>query len=177
MEENILQQFAKINTLFFDVDGVLSDGTVLVPETGEQIRTFNIKDGYALNRAVKQGLNIIIISAGNNEGVRKRLEYLGITEINLGVPNKKACMQGYLDRLGLDWKDVLYMGDDMPDFEVMLKVGLPVCPKDAAMDILALSKYVSPYNGGQGAVRDVLEKILKIQHKWPTSGTIEGINN
>ncbi len=174
--DSILQAFAKVTTLFFDVDGVLSDGTVLVPETGEQIRRFNIKDGYAINRAVKEGLNIIIISAGQNEGVRKRLEYLGVKEINLAVPNKKVLMQTYLDKLNLSWEDVLYMGDDIPDYEVMSQVGIPVCPNDAAQDILAVSKYVSPFKGGQGAVRDVLEKVLKIQGKWPVKHT-SGVNN
>lgn len=174
--DSILQAFSKVTTLFFDVDGVLSDGTVLVPETGEQIRRFNIKDGYAINRAVKEGLNIIIISAGQNEGVRKRLEYLGVKEINLAVPNKKALMQSYLDKLNLSWEEVLYMGDDIPDYEVMSQVGIPVCPNDAAQDILALSKYVSPFKGGQGAVRDVLEKILKIQGKWPVKQA-SGVNN
>lgn len=174
--DSILQAFSKVTTLFFDVDGVLSDGTVLVPETGEQIRRFNIKDGYAINRAVKEGLNIIIISAGQNEGVRKRLEYLGVKEINLAVPNKKELMQSYLDKLNLSWEEVLYMGDDIPDYEVMSQVGIPVCPNDAAQDILALSKYVSPFNGGQGAVRDVLEKILKIQGKWPVKHA-SGVNN
>lgn len=174
--DSILQAFAKVTTLFFDIDGVLSDGTVLVPETGEQIRRFNIKDGYAINRAVKEGLNIIIISAGQNEGVRKRLEYLGVKEVNLAVPNKKELMQSYLDKLNLSWEEVLYMGDDIPDYEVMCQVGIPVCPNDAAQDILALSKYVSPFNGGQGAVRDVLEKILKIQGKWPVKHA-SGVHN
>lgn len=175
--ENILEAFGKITTLVFDVDGVLTDGTVQVTTEGEQIRTFNIKDGWAVNRAVKVGLNVIIISAGNNEGVRKRLEYLGVKEINLAVPNKIQLLADYREKLGLSQDEILYMGDDMPDFEVMHSVGLPVCPADAANDILNIAKYVSPKNGGQGAVRDVIEKILKIQDKWPKFENVSGVNN
>ena len=175
--ENVLAAFAKITTLVFDVDGVLTDGTVQVLDTGEQVRTFNIKDGWAINRAVKEGLNVIIISAGNNEGVRKRLEYLGVKEINLAVPNKLELLDQYKKDLSLSDEQILYMGDDMPDYQVMQRVGLPTCPRDAANDILNLAKYISPKDGGKGAVRDVIEKILKIQDKWPKYENIEGVNN
>ena len=175
--DNILEAFGKITTLIFDVDGVLTDGTVQVLETGEQFRTFNIKDGWAINRAVKVGLNVIIISAGNNEGVRKRLEYLGVKEINLAVPDKLALLAKYKSDLNLKEEEILYMGDDMPDFQVMHNVGFPVCPADAANDILNVAKYVTTKDGGKGAVREVVEKILKIQDKWPVYENVQGVNN
>jgi len=175
--ENILATFKKIKTVFLDVDGVITDGTVTVFENGEQVRVFSIKDGYAINRAVKEGINIIIISAGQHEGVRKRLEYLGVTEVNLGVANKVELFEKYLVELDETYESVLYMGDDMPDYGVMCKVGTPVCPSDACSDIKEISKYISPYGGGQGAVRDVLEKILKLQDKWPTSTGLSGTSN
>lgn len=166
--ENIYSQFEKITTIMLDVDGVLTDGSLIVMENGEQVRTFNIKDGWAINRAVKEGLRVIIISSGNGEGMRKRLEYLGISEINLGVKRKLDVFQKYVAEHNLEMDEILYMGDDMPDYEILSRVGLSVCPADACNDILSLCKYVSPKGGGKGAVREVLEKILKLQGKFPT---------
>ncbi len=163
---NVLSKFKPIKTIFFDVDGVLTDGSVLALASGEQARKFNIKDGWAINRAIKTGIQIIIISAGNEEGVRKRLEYLGIKEINLGVKDKIALMQEYISKGDLLKEEIMYMGDDMPDYEAIQLAGLKTCPADAAEDIIALCDYISPFNGGCGAARDVLEKILKLQNKW-----------
>ncbi len=151
-----------------DVDGVLTDGSLIVMENGEQIRTFNIKDGWAINRAVKEGLRVIIISSGNGEGMRKRLEYLGIPEINLGVKRKLDMFEYYVNKYNLQMDEILYMGDDMPDYEILQRVGLSACPVDACNDILSMCKYVSSKEGGKGAVREVLEKILKLQGKFPT---------
>ena len=158
-----------INTFVFDVDGVLTDGSVFVNTTGEMLRTMNIRDGYALKAAVDNGYNVCIISGGSNEGVRVRLRNLGITDIHLGTPDKVATFDEYTDVYSILPEQVLYMGDDIPDYHVMQLVGLPTCPQDACPEIKAISKYISHKNGGQGAVRDVIEQVMKVQGKWMES--------
>jgi 3-deoxy-D-manno-octulosonate 8-phosphate phosphatase (KDO 8-P phosphatase) len=153
----------------FDVDGVLTDGSVFVNTTGEMLRTMNIRDGYALKAAVDNGYNVCIISGGSNEGVRVRLRNLGITDIHLGTPDKVATFDEYTDVYSILPEQVLYMGDDIPDYHVMQLVGLPTCPQDACPEIKAISKYISHKNGGQGAVRDVIEQVMKVQGKWMES--------
>lgn len=160
-------EFSKVKAFFFDVDGVMTDGKVIVTTEGEQLRTFNIKDGWAINHAVKMGYDVVIISKGNNEGVRKRLEYLGVKEINLAVKDKIQVFESYIAKGKYSYDDILYMGDDMPDLELLKLVGYPTCPVDAVTDIKNVCKYVSPFGGGNGAVRDVLEKVMKAQKKWP----------
>ena len=155
-----------ITTFVFDVDGVLTDGSVFVNTTGEMLRTMNIRDGYALKAAVDNGYNVCIISGGSNEGVRVRLRNLGITDIHLGTPDKVATFDEYTDVYSILPEQVLYMGDDIPDYHVMQLVGLPTCPQDACPEIKAISKYISHKNGGQGAVRDVIEQVMKVQGKW-----------
>jgi 3-deoxy-D-manno-octulosonate 8-phosphate phosphatase (KDO 8-P phosphatase) len=158
-----------ITTFVFDVDGVLTDGSVFVNTTGEMLRTMNIRDGYALKAAVDNGYNVCIISGGSNEGVRVRLRNLGITDIHLGTPDKVATFDEYTDVYSILPEQVLYMGDDIPDYHVMQLVGLPTCPQDACPEIKAISKYISHKNGGQGAVRDVIEQVMKVQGKWMES--------
>ena len=158
-----------ITTFVFDVDGVLTDGSVFVNTTGEMLRTMNIRDGYALKAAVDNGYNVCIISGGSNEGVRVRLRNLGITDIHLGTPDKVATFYEYTDVYSILPEQVLYMGDDIPDYHVMQLVGLPTCPQDACPEIKAISKYISHKNGGQGAVRDVIEQVMKVQGKWMES--------
>ncbi len=161
----------RITTFIFDVDGVLTDGTVKVTTQGELFRTMNIKDGYALKTAVEQGFRICVISGGSNEGVRVRLQNLGIEDIFLGAQQKTKILEEYLDRHDLKAENVLYMGDDLPDYEIMQEVGLPTCPQDAVPEIKSISKYVSHKKGGKGCVRDVIEQVLKVQGKWMlTSG-------
>lgn len=160
-------EFAKVKAFFFDVDGVMTDGKVLVTTEGEQLRTFSIKDGWAINHAVKMGYDVVIISKGNNEGVRKRLEYLGVKEINLGVKDKVEIFESYIAKGSYGYEDILYMGDDMPDYDLLKLVGFPTCPSDAVTDIKTICKYISTHKGGDGAVRDVLEKVMKAQKKWP----------
>jgi len=155
-----------ITTFIFDVDGVLTDGTVTVTTSGEMLRSMNIKDGYAIKTAVDNGYNMCIISGGSNEGVRLRLQGLGVKDIYLGVHNKTKILNDYLSTHNIDSNNALYMGDDIPDFQVMQLVGLPCCPQDAAPEIKALSNYVSHKNGGKGAVRDVIEQVMKVQGKW-----------
>jgi 3-deoxy-D-manno-octulosonate 8-phosphate phosphatase (KDO 8-P phosphatase) len=155
-----------ITTFILDVDGVLTDSSVHVTSTGEMLRVMNIRDGYAMKAAVDSGYHVCVISGGSNEGVRIRLENLGITEIYLGAPDKVKLFNEYIKAYNINPEQVLYMGDDIPDYHVMQLVGLPTCPQDAAPEIKSLSKYVSHKNGGRGAVRDVIEQVMKVQHKW-----------
>ncbi|WP_115463105.1 KdsC family phosphatase [Winogradskyella aurantiaca] len=155
-----------ISTFIFDVDGVLTDGSVTITTSGELLRKMNIKDGYALKTAVDAGFNVCIISGGSNEGVRKRLQGLGITDIYLGAHDKIEQLNEYFDIYDIDSEQVMYMGDDLPDFYVMQQVGLPCCPQNAAPEIKSISKYISHKNGGEGCVRDIIEQTLKVQDKW-----------
>ncbi|NQX85599.1 MAG: HAD-IIIA family hydrolase [Flavobacteriaceae bacterium] len=155
-----------ITTFILDIDGVLTDGTVLVTTSGELLRNMNIKDGYALKTAIDKGYTICIISGGSNDGVRLRLEGLGIKEIHLGVKDKIQCLNTFLKQHSINPEHALYMGDDIPDYNVMQQVGLPACPQDAVPEIKAISKYISHKNGGNGAVRDVIEQTLKVQGNW-----------
>ena len=167
MEEKSYKEYLNdITTFVFDVDGVLTDGNVIVTTKGEMLRRMNIKDGYALKTAVDQGYNVCIISGGSNEGVRVRLRGLGVTDIHLGVSDKIEQLEEFLDVYNIDTRNVLYMGDDIPDLYVMQKVALPCCPQDAAPEIKSISKYVSHKNGGKGAVRDVIEQVMKVHGKW-----------
>lgn len=161
-----LEKLKTITTFIFDVDGVLTDGSVFVTETGEQCRTFNTRDGYALQLAVKCGYKVCAITGGRSEGIRHRLNSLGIEDVFLGVHVKMGVYNDYLAKNHIDPATVLYMGDDIPDIEVMKVVGLPACPADAAEEVKAVSLYVTPALGGRGCVRDVIEKVLKIQGKW-----------
>ena len=155
-----------ITTFIFDVDGVLTDGSVFVNNEGEMLRTMNIRDGYAMKAAVESGYNVCIISGGSNEGVRVRLRNLGIKNIHLGTPDKVETFDEYIDLHQIKQENILYMGDDIPDYQVMKLVGLPSCPQDACPEIKGISKYISHKNGGKGAVRDVIEQVMKVQGKW-----------
>jgi len=155
-----------ITTFIFDVDGVLTDGTVHVSPTGEMLREMHIRDGFAMKAAIESGYNVCIISGGSNEGVRIRLRNLGITDIHLGTLDKVATFKEYCDIYTINPENVLYMGDDIPDYHVMQLVGLPTCPQDASPEIKAISKYISHKNGGRGAVREVIEQVMKVQGKW-----------
>ena len=162
----MLDKLKDISTFIFDVDGVLTNGNVLVTETGEQLRQFNIKDGYALQLAVKKGYNIIVISGAKSTGVEKRLLGLGIQHIFLGISDKIAVYHQLIKEEKLKADDFLYVGDDIPDLPIMQIAPLAVCPADAVEEIKAIAHYISPKNGGSGVARDIIEKVLKIQHKW-----------
>ncbi len=155
-----------IKLFVFDVDGVLSDGSVICFNNDEQVRSFNIKDGYALQLAIKKGFRILIISGGNSEAVVKRLEKLGITDIFMGVEHKLPVLTQYLLENKILPQHTLYMGDDIPDYECLRHVAAPTCPADAANDIKPLCIYVSQIKGGQGCVRDIIEQVLKAQNFW-----------
>jgi 3-deoxy-D-manno-octulosonate 8-phosphate phosphatase (KDO 8-P phosphatase) len=156
----------EITTFIFDVDGVLTDSSVHITPTGEMLRVMNIRDGFAMKAALESGYNVCIISGGNNEGVRVRLRNLGITDIHLGTPDKVKTFKEYTELYQIKPENVLYMGDDIPDYHVMQLVGLPTCPQDASPEIKTISNYISHINGGKGAVRDVIEQVMKVQGKW-----------
>ncbi|MEO6522303.1 MAG: HAD hydrolase family protein [Mucilaginibacter sp.] len=162
----MLSKLKDITTFVFDVDGVLTDGSVFVTEAGDQCRTFNTRDGYALQLAVKCMYNVVVITGGRSEGVRLRLNSLGITDVYLGAHVKLDIFENYIAEHYIDRQSVLYMGDDIPDIDIMKVVGLPTCPTDAAEEVKAISQYISPALGGRGCARDVIEKVMKIQGKW-----------
>jgi len=166
MEKSYKEVMPQITTFVFDVDGVLTDGTVIVFPDGQLVRKMHIKDGYALKTAIDKGYNVCIISGGTNEGVRSRLRALGVTDIYLGVQNKIDQLDEYLDINNIKPEHVLYMGDDIPDYQVMQQVALAACPKDAVPEIQDISLYVSQKKGGNGCVRDVIEQVLKVQDNW-----------
>ena len=161
-----LEKLKFIKAFVLDVDGVLTDGLILVTENGEQLRQFNIKDGYALQLAVKRGYKIAIISGGNSNGVKIRLQALGISDIFLGVDSKTDIYSAFLLKNSLSSEQIIYMGDDIPDLPVMKLAGLAVCPADAVHEIKEISHYISNKEGGKGCVRDVIERVLKIQNQW-----------
>lgn len=156
----------KIRAIVFDLDGVLSKSTISLGMDGTPLRTVNIKDGYAIQLAVKMGLNIAIISGCKIDAVRKRYEGLGMTDVYLGAAVKIKVYEEFLAKYDLKEDEVMFMGDDIPDLEVMRRVGCPVCPKDACNEVRAVSIYVSDYKGGCGCGRDVIEQTLKAQGKW-----------
>lgn len=166
MRKSYKEIMNEITTFIFDVDGVLTDSSVHVTESGEMLRIMNIRDGFAMKAAIESGYHVCIISGGNNEGVRIRLRNLGITDIHLASPDKVATFKEYAELYNIKPEQVLYMGDDIPDFHVMQLVGLPTCPQDAVAEIKAISKYISHKNGGKGAVREVIEQVMKVQGKW-----------
>ncbi|PJR03087.1 KdsC family phosphatase [Avrilella dinanensis] len=166
MAESYKEIMNNINTFIFDVDGVLTDGKLHISNDGELLRQMHVKDGYALKAAIDKNFRVCIISGGKNDGVRERLKNLGITDIYLGIPHKMDIFKEYINKHNIDSQHILYMGDDIPDYWVMKEVGLPTCPQDAVPEIKTICRYISHKNGGNGAVRDVIEQVLKVQNKW-----------
>ena len=156
----------QIKTFIFDVDGVLTDGKVLVTTEGELYRSVDTKDGYAIKCALVQGYKIVIISGGTNEGIRDRFKAFGIYDIYLGAHHKLDAYQDLMDNYDLNPEEILYVGDDVPDIPVMEKVGLSCCPADAVSDVKAMVDYVSHKKGGEGCVREIIEQVLRVQGKW-----------
>jgi 3-deoxy-D-manno-octulosonate 8-phosphate phosphatase (KDO 8-P phosphatase) len=168
--KNYKQLLGKIKTLVFDVDGVMSKNFVFLTTDKEMMRTANVKDGYAMHLAVRKGYRIVIISGGISNAVRNRFEVLGVKDIFLGVSNKIEVFKEFAAQNDIDPSTCLYMGDDIPDYEVMEAVGLPTCPADAAEEIKKISLYISDKKGGEGCVRDVIEQVMKVQGTWMTDG-------
>ncbi len=158
--------FDSVKAFIFDVDGVLTDGSLLCLASGEQVRAFNIKDGFAIRQAIKKGYVVAIISGRKEEGVYKRLQSLDVTHIYLGVDDKEEVFRAFLQEQNLAPVQIAYMGDDVPDLAVMQQCGLAACPADAADDVQAICHYISHLPGGKGAVRDLIEFIMKRHSKW-----------
>jgi 3-deoxy-D-manno-octulosonate 8-phosphate phosphatase (KDO 8-P phosphatase) len=156
----------KIKAIIFDIDGVLSAETISLSAEGDPLRTVNIKDGYAIQLAMKLGLRIVILSGAKVQSICKRYEYLGVEDIHIGCAVKIKTYEELLEKYSLKDEEIMYMGDDIPDLEIMRRVGCPVCPKDACPEIKAVSLYVSDRIGGHGCGRDVIEQTLRAQGKW-----------
>ena len=166
METNYKENLKNIKAFIFDVDGVLTDGKLLISETGELLRSMNVKDGFAMKFAIDNGFKIGIISGGTNEAVRKRLSDLGIEEIHLKSHNKIVPFNNFKDKYGLLAENILVMGDDIPDIPIIKAAGIGCCPQDAVQEVKNSSDYISQKSGGMGAVRDIIEQVMKIHKKW-----------
>lgn len=166
---NYKAQLKQITTFIFDYDGVLTEGTIIMTELGEALRISNIKDGYALQLARKKGYRIAIISGARSNSMSHRLKTLNIQDIFLGVSDKLEVFHHYLRSEGITPSEVLFMGDDIPDFPLMKEVGMPTCPADAAEEIKRVAKYISHLPGGKGCVRDVIEQVMKVRGDWMTA--------
>lgn len=169
----MLEKFRHITTFVFDVDGVLTDGTVLVLPGGLMARGMNIRDGYALQLAVKKGYRVLVISGGNSAEVKERLAKLGVVHTWMQVNDKAATLQEFMNKEGINTAEVLYMGDDIPDLTVMKHAGLPCCPQDAAQEIKEIALYISHLPGGKGCARDVIEKVMKLRGDWSEDTTVK----
>ncbi len=163
---NFKQRLNKISTIMFDIDGVITDGKVVVMENGEVLRNLNSKDGYALHLATQKGYRMCVISGGNNVGIKHLLARTGITDVFINAHDKMAVYEAFVKEHNLNDEEVVFMGDDLPDHGIMSRVGLAACPNDAAVEIKEICQYVSPKNGGEGCVRDILEQIMRAQGKW-----------
>jgi 3-deoxy-D-manno-octulosonate 8-phosphate phosphatase (KDO 8-P phosphatase) len=163
---NVLKLFKPIRAFVFDMDGVLTDGQLLVMPNGLMARRMNVKDGYAIQLAIKKQYMVVVISGGSSPEVVRRLNLLGVQNVLMEVKNKLDILKTIVNDLGFVREQVLYMGDDMPDLACLKMVGLPCCPADAVTEIVGASKYVSALNGGYGCVRDVIEKVLKLNDDW-----------
>jgi 3-deoxy-D-manno-octulosonate 8-phosphate phosphatase (KDO 8-P phosphatase) len=162
----LLQIFRQITCFVFDVDGVLTDGSLLIMDDGQMLRRMNIKDGYAIQLAIKKGYLVVIISGGDSEAVKIRMNKLGVKNVFLKVEDKKQQLDDFLKVHNISLAQVLFMGDDIPDYAVMKKAGLPCCPADAAPEIKQISKYITVRKGGEGCAREVIEKVLKLNDHW-----------
>lgn len=163
---NYKQKLKNITTFIFDVDGVLTDGKIILTPDGEMVRSMHTKDGYAMQLAIKKGFRIVVITGGKDKMVEQRLRYLGLTDIYLGVRNKIEAYEDLIYSYNLKPEEILYMGDDIPDLEVMKLVGLACCPNDAVPDVRSICEYISLINGGEGCVRDIIEQVLRVNKKW-----------
>ena len=171
---NFKEDIAKVKAFIFDVDGVMTDGGIMpIGDGSDFIRKYNAKDGYAVAYAIKMGYKVIVISGGRGAILRKRFEHFGVKELHLDVADKLGCLEEVIARLGLNRENVIFVGDDIPDLECMQAVGIPVCPADSAMEVIEASRYVSEFEGGRGAVRDIVEQVLRARGDWAKSS--EGV--
>ncbi len=164
---NVLSRLRFIKTFVFDMDGVLTDGSLLIDHENKWIRKMNIKDGYALQLAVKCGYRIAVVSGSDASPVTERLFKLGVRDVFMKVYDKEGFLKNYMLENKLSTKETLFMGDDIPDYLCMMIAGFACCPEDAAIEIKKISSYISPIRGGYGCVRDVIEKVMKLNNNWP----------
>lgn len=169
---SIKAQFSRIAVVVLDVDGVLTDGSIVVTAQGEENRIMNTKDGFALNHAAKMGFPVWVISGGKSPGVATRLHRFGLKEVHLGIDNKLETLELLLSQNNIKKENVLYMGDDLPDFHCMQAVGIAACPADSAPEILAIAQYVVPVDGGKGCVRHLLREVLLAKGLWFVSDAV-----
>lgn len=162
----ILPAFQNVKTFVLDMDGVLTDGGLYITSENKWLRKMHVRDGYALQLAIKAGYNILVISGSDSPEVANRLNRLGIQHVFMGVTDKSAKLQHWMMTNNLELSDALFMGDDIPDYECMKIVGIAACPLDAVSDIRDVASYISPFRGGEGCVRDVIEKVMKLNGKW-----------
>lgn len=162
----MIEKFKEIKCFVFDVDGVLTNGNLLVMPGGTMLRTMNVKDGYAMQLAIKKGYHIAVISGGNSPEVKERLQKLGITEVYMQAEDKLSVLKSIIEKYTLSPSNILCMGDDMPDIDIMKYAGLPCCPANAVPEIKKLSLYISPKNGGEGCARNVIEMVLRVRGDW-----------
>ena len=155
-----------VRAFVFDVDGVMTNGKVIITSEGEMYREMDTRDGFALKYALLKGFKIGIISGGTNEGVKKRLELLGVNKVYLGIHEKDIAFDDFVSTFNINPDQVLYMGDDVPDIPVMEKVGVSTCPQDALPDVKRVVDYVSHKKGGDGCVREIVEQVMRVQDKW-----------
>jgi len=172
---NYKEKLHIIKNFVFDIDGVFTNGLIMIDSSGNESRTFNTKDGIAIKHAIENGYNIAIISGANNEGIRLRLKNLGVINILLGSNNKLKDLKKYIKSNKLSSEETVYMGDDMPDINPMSYVGLKTCPFDAIPEVRSISDYVSPKKGGEGCVRDIIEQTLKVQNNWKLKDSSQNI--
>lgn len=172
---NFKEDLTNVTAFVFDCDGVFTDGSIITLPSGEMLRTFNTKDGFAVALAVKRGYPIAIISGGKGEAMHNRFSALGIKDIYLGCGNKLRALGEFCAKYNLDPKTVMFMGDDIPDVEPMQVVGMGVCPSDSVAEVKGVARYISNVPGGRGCVRDVVEQVLKAQKKWASAGQEEAL--
>lgn len=163
---DVHEKLQKISTMIFDVDGVFTDGSLLVTEQGELLRIMDAKDGYAVKRAVQNGFRIVIITGGDSNGVKIRFNKLGVTDVFMEISDKLKKYHEFISENNIQHDSVLYMGDDILDIELLQNVFLPACPKDACHEALEIAEFISDSNGGKGCVREIIEKVLSSQGKW-----------
>ncbi|MEG1497940.1 MAG: HAD hydrolase-like protein [Bacteroidales bacterium] len=163
---NYKEKLGKITTFIFDFDGVMSDGKVWVIDDETQVRNANVKDGYAIHHAVKKGYNVAVISGGKSKSIHYRMDFLGVKDVFSQVPYKKDKFLEYISDNHLEREEVLYMGDDIPDYELMQLAGVSACPADAAVEIQDIADYISHLKGGEGCVRDVIEQVMRLREDW-----------
>lgn len=163
---NFKEDIARVEAIVLDVDGVMTDGGIIPTLDGDFIRRYNAKDGYAIASALREGFKVCVISGGRGRMLENRLTMLGVTRMYLNCMDKTQAINEFIADYNLNPEDMIYMGDDIPDLECMRLVGIPVCPADAAMEVIEASRYVSEFNGGHGAVRDIVEQVMRAQDKW-----------